>query len=122
MMSVTCTVKGDNNTADSLTVSIGRDGRYKRPNERRVVGGNKRGESDSTSDGCVRRVSPVSINLFPGGQQYGDVKFRIQIGSNWPQMGQIWDFLRSVSVHFGAQICPILGQSDPIWIPNSTSR
>ena len=26
----------------------------------------------------------------------------IQIGSDWPQMGQIWDFLRSVSVHFGA--------------------
>ena len=31
-----------------------------------------------------------------------DVKFAIQIGSDWPQMGQIWDFLRSVSVHFGA--------------------
>ena len=27
---------------------------------------------------------------------------RPQIGSHWPQMGQIWDFLRSVSVHFGA--------------------
>ena len=26
-----------------------------------------------------------------------DVKFGIQIGSDWPQMGQIWDFLRSVS-------------------------
>ena len=26
----------------------------------------------------------------------------IQIVSDWPQMGQIWDFLRSVSVHFGA--------------------
>ena len=25
----------------------------------------------------------------------------IQIGSDWPQMGQIWEFLRSVSVHFG---------------------
>ena len=23
-------------------------------------------------------------------------------GSDWPQMGQIWDFLRSVSVHFGS--------------------
>ena len=30
------------------------------------------------------------------------VKFAIQIGSDWPNMGQIWDFLRSVSVHFGA--------------------
>ena len=32
------------------------------------------------------------------------VKFAIQIGSDWPQMGmgQIWDFLRSVSVHFGS--------------------
>ena len=29
-----------------------------------------------------------------------DVKFGIQIGSDWPQMGQIWDFLISVSVHF----------------------
>ena len=29
-----------------------------------------------------------------------DVKFGIQIGSDWHQMGQIWDFLRSVSVHF----------------------
>ena len=32
----------------------------------------------------------------------GDVKFCIQIGSDWPQIGHIWDFLRSVSVHFGA--------------------
>ena len=31
-----------------------------------------------------------------------DVKFAIQIGSDWPQMGQFWDFLRSVSVHFSA--------------------
>ena len=31
-----------------------------------------------------------------------DVKFGIQIESDWPQMGQIWDFLRSGSVHFGA--------------------
>ena len=35
-------------------------------------------------------------------EQTSDVKFAIQIGSDWPQMGQIWDFLRSVSVHFGA--------------------
>jgi len=32
--------------------------------------------------------------------QVRDVTFGIQIGSDWPQMGQIWDFLRSVSVHF----------------------
>ena len=31
-----------------------------------------------------------------------DVKFGLQIGSDWSQMGQIWDILRSVSVHFGA--------------------
>ena len=30
-----------------------------------------------------------------------DVKFGIKIESDWPQIGQIWDFLRSVSVHFG---------------------
>ena len=29
-----------------------------------------------------------------------EVKFDIQIGSDWTQMGQIWHFLRSVSVHF----------------------
>ena len=63
------------------------------------------------------------------------VKFAILPGSDWPQMGQIWDFLRSVSVHFDSarqkllkliliksQICPIWGQSDPIWMPNLTSR
>ena len=27
-------------------------------------------------------------------------KFRIQIGSDWSQMGQIWNFLFSVSVHY----------------------
>ena len=32
-----------------------------------------------------------------------DVKFGNQIGSDWPQMGQIVDFLRSDSVHFGPQ-------------------
>ena len=31
-----------------------------------------------------------------------DVKFGIQIGSDWPQMGQILEFLRSVSLHFGS--------------------
>ena len=31
-----------------------------------------------------------------------DFKFGIQIVSDWRQMGQIWDFLRSDSVHFGA--------------------
>ena len=31
-----------------------------------------------------------------------DGKFGIQIESDWPQMGQIWDFLRSVSVEFGS--------------------
>ena len=42
-------------------------------------------------------------------------------------MGQIWEFLRAISVHFGTetdlknfQICPILGQSVPIWMPNLT--
>ena len=31
-----------------------------------------------------------------------DVKFGIKIESDWPQIGQIWELLRSVSVHFGA--------------------
>ena len=34
--------------------------------------------------------------------QSQDVKFGIQIGSDLFQMGQTWDFLRSVSVHFGS--------------------
>ena len=33
------------------------------------------------------------------------VKFDIHIGSDWPQMGQFWDFLRSVSVHFARTCC-----------------
>ena len=33
--------------------------------------------------------------------QTRNVKFDIQIGSDWLQMGRIWDFLRSVSEHFG---------------------
>ena len=63
---------------------------------------------------------------------------------NWPQMRQICDFWRSVSVHLGSilksprfisrkanaelkctetdlkksQICPIWGKSDPIWMSN----
>ena len=31
-----------------------------------------------------------------------DVECGIQIWTDWPQMGQIWDSLRSVSVHFGS--------------------
>ena len=30
------------------------------------------------------------------------IKFGIQIWSYWPPMGQIWYFLRSVSLHFGS--------------------
>ena len=33
-----------------------------------------------------------------------DAKFGIQIVSDWRQKGQIWDFLRSVSVHFGSPV------------------
>ena len=61
-----------------------------------------------------------------------DVKFGIKTRSDWPKMGQIWDFLGSISVHFGSpslnvlklilryQICLIWGQSDPILMPNLT--
>ena len=65
-----------------------------------------------------------------------NVKFGFQIGSDWPQVGQILDFfLRSVSVNFGSPSLNVLklilksprfvlfgGQSDPIWMPNLTSR
>ena len=33
-----------------------------------------------------------------------DVTFGDQFGSDWSQMGQIWDFLKSVSVHLGAGV------------------
>ena len=33
-----------------------------------------------------------------------DVKFAIQIMSDWPKMGQMWDFKRSLSVHFGSNV------------------
>ena len=55
-----------------------------------------------------------------------DLKFDILIGSDWPEMGQVWDFLRSVSVHFGSPIqnvlklilkVPNLSHLVPIW-PN----
>ena len=52
----------------------------------------------------------------------------LQSGSDWPQMGEIWGFLRSDFSAFGAgapnalksdlrkpRICPIWGQSDPLW-------
>ena len=51
------------------------------------------------------------------------VKYGIQIGSDWPQMGQIWDFFDPKCTETGlkdSQICPIWGQSDPIWMPYLT--
>ena len=56
-----------------------------------------------------------------------DGKIGFQIGSDWPKMGQIWDFLRSGAPKCTetdlkkSQICPILGQSDTIWMENLTS-
>ena len=65
---------------------------------------------------------------------FRDVKFGIQSGSDWPKTGQIWDFLRSVIVHFGSvsqnvlelilkspRFVPFWGQFDPICMPNLTS-
>ena len=45
---------------------------------------------------CTRRIN-VKLSYSPFTE---NVKFGIQIGSHRPKMGQIWDFLRSVSVHF----------------------
>ena len=42
------------------------------------------------------------MNRFRLANRIRDVKYGIQIGSDWPKMGQIWDFLRSVSVNFGS--------------------
>ena len=40
------------------------------------------------------------LRLAPDGINLG--LFKIRFSTDWPEMGQIWDFLRSVSVHFGA--------------------
>ena len=70
-----------------------------------------------------------SFNLHPT----RDIKFGIKIGSDWLQIGQIWNFLRSVSVHFGSASQNVLklilksprfvfiwGQSDSTWMLNLT--
>ena len=54
----------------------------------------------------IKEILDTDVFLFPGllvsqSLYFRDDKFVIQIGSDWPQMGQIWDFLRSVSVNFG---------------------
>ena len=45
-----------------------------------------------------------------------DVKFRIQIGSDWTLGAKCTEADLKKS-----QICPILGQSDSIWMPNLTT-
>ena len=47
---------------------------------------------------CSNRCS-----LYPE-VPYRDIRAGYLIGSYWPQMGQFWDFLRSVIVHFGSQV------------------
>ena len=49
---------------------------------------------------CAVSRLHVSCKQSPSLASLGatDGKFAIQIGSDWPQIGQIWDFLRSVSV------------------------
>ena len=58
------------------------------------------------------KISSDKQTIFNG----RDVKIDIKIGSDWPRMGQIWEFLRSVSVHFDQ-----LGQSCPKWSKSCTS-
>ena len=36
--------------------------------------------------------------------RFSHVKFRFQNGEDWPQMGQIYDFFTSGSVHFGLAV------------------
>ena len=53
------------------------------------------------------QLKVLSVNNMSSVSQGGEkctgnrnIKFGIKISSDWPKMGQIWDFLRSVSVHF----------------------
>ena len=59
--------------------------------------------------GFISRNKGDKSNMYRLGSRDG--KFGMHIGSDWPQMRQIWDFLRSVSVHFGSasQICHPVG-------------
>ena len=48
-----------------------------------------------------------------------DVKFGIQIGPGWPQIGQIWDILRSILVHLSSarKNVPKLILKSPRFVP-----
>ena len=50
---------------------------------------------------CLAEGLAAELN-DPPLHQISVVIFAFQIGSDWPQMGHICDFLRSVSVHFGS--------------------
>ena len=52
---------------------------------------------------CIDNMKIKSTEMYARTAQHiRDVKFDILFGSDLPQMGQIRDFLRSVSVHFGS--------------------
>ena len=51
---------------------------------------------------CTLYTLHTGQNLISHTVTHRDIKFDIPIGSDWPQMGQIFGFLRSVSVHFGS--------------------
>ena len=57
-----------------------------------------------TSQICVVHVTSLCVYVGACARRLvcRDVIFAPQIRSYWPKMGQIWDFLRSVSVHFGS--------------------
>ena len=57
----------------------------------KVAGCNSLAKSEVCSSSNSTGVNPPGVSGYP------------KIGSDWLQMGQIWDFLRSVSVHFGAR-------------------
>ena len=70
-----------------------------------VIRGNKRTKMFTCWHSDVTQVNRTYKNADVINNQAAvtrDVKCGIQIGSDCPQTGQIWDFLRSVSVHFGA--------------------
>ena len=52
----------------------------------------------------IQTLRLYSVHIYIQTLSSRDVQFDIQIESDWPQMVQIWEFLRSVSVHFGSPI------------------
>ena len=80
--------------------------------------------SEPGGGACVDRGDKgVTVgHEVPGTRQLREGEFGNRIGSDWPQMGQMWDFLKSVSVHFGelVNLPSKLGQISLKWDKSGT--